>query len=249
MDNEIKNSNLPKIILGFDKEWELENWYDSCIKKISYNAGGNTVWDLGSIPQDIKTVVNDGDSEEEIKSNLANILDNFLKTPEALSIIKKVSDKAKSNWGKIEKKFLPALLKMLDVSIEEIEKKYYAYFTFGRRCPFSTNKFMFSQFVSFVTHASHEIMHIEFLKKYHKYCLNKGLTETQVQHLKEILTVILNEDMKDFLSVPDRGYDGHKKIREEILKMYKEHKKTKQIFTVFLDNSICLLKKSFGGAT
>ena len=41
-------------------------------------------------------------------------------------------------------------------------------------------------------------MHIEFLKKYHKYCLSKGLTETQVQHLKEILTVLLNEDMKYF---------------------------------------------------
>ena len=71
------------------------------------------------------------------------------------------------------------------------------------------------------------------MKKYHKYCLNKGLTETQVQHLKEILTVILNEDMKDFLSVPDRGYDGHKKIREEILKMYKEHKKKNKILLFF----------------
>ena len=246
MDNEIKNSNLPKIMFGFDKEWEIENWYDSCIKNISYNVGGNTAWDLGSIPQDVKIVIKDGISEEKIKSKLANILDNFLKTQEALSIIKKVRDKAESNWGKIDKFFFPALLKMLDLSIEEIEKKYYAYFTFGKRCPFSDNKFMFSQFVSFVTHASHEIMHIEFLKKYHKYCLNKGLTEKQVQHLKEILTVLLNEDMKDFLSVPDRGYDGHKKIREEILKMYKEHKKTKQSFTVFLDNSISLLKKSFG---
>jgi predicted metal-binding protein len=245
MGNEIKNSNLPKIIFGFDKEWELENWYDSCVKKISYSVGGNTTWDLGSIPQDVKTAINNEISEEKIKFNLANILDNFLKTSEALFMIKKVSDKAKSNWGKIEKKIFPALSKMIDAPIEELEKKYYAYFTFGRRCPFCDNKFMFSQFVSFVTHASHEIMHIEFLKKYHKYCLNKGLTEKQVQHLKEILTVILNEDMKDFLSVPDRGYDSHKKIREKVLEMYKEHKKTKQNFTVFLDNSICLLKKSF----
>lgn len=249
MDNEIKNSNLPKIIFGFDKEWELENWYDSCIKKISYNISGNNVWNLGSIPQEVKNVINNEISEKKIRSDLANILDNFLKTQEVLLIIKKVSDKAKSNWEKIENKFFPTLLKMLDLSIGEIEKKYYAYFTFGRRCPFCDNKFMFSQFVSFVTHASHEIMHIEFLKKYHKYCLSKGLTETQVQHLKEIITVILNEDMKDFLSVPDRGYDSHKKIREEVLKMYKEHKKQGKFFTVFLDNSICLLKKSFGDIT
>ena len=53
MDNELK-FNLPKIIFGFDKEWNW-NWYDSCIKKISYNSGGNIVWDLGSIPKDIKT--------------------------------------------------------------------------------------------------------------------------------------------------------------------------------------------------
>ena len=122
MDNEIKNSNLPKIMFGFDKEWEIENWYDSCIKNISYNVGVNTAWDLGSIPQDVKIVIKDGISEEKIKPKLAKILDNFLKTQEALSIIKKVRDKAESNWGKIDKFFFPALLKMLDLSIEEIEK-------------------------------------------------------------------------------------------------------------------------------
>ena len=52
---------------------------------------------------------------------------------------------------------------MLDVSIEEIEKVL-RLLHFRKKVSFSTNKFMFSQFVSFVTHASHEIMHIEFLK-------------------------------------------------------------------------------------
>lgn len=236
---------FPKIIFGFDKEWELKNWHDSCVKNNNYSAKNNEPWGLGGIPQDVKTIINNKYSAEETMSKLANIMDNFLKTSEALSIIKKVSDKAESIWGKIELEFFPALLKMLDLSIEEIEKKYYACFTFGRRCPFSNDKFMFSQFASFVTNASHEIMHIEFLKKYRKYCLEKGLTEMQIQHLKEILTVILNEDMKDLLSVPDKGYDYHREIREEILKMYLEHKKTKENFTVFLDSSICLLKKNF----
>lgn len=243
--NKEKAIEFPKIIFGFDKDWEMENWYDSCVKNNNYSAKNNEPWEFGSIPQEVKAVINNKYSNEETMSKLADIMDNFLKTSEALSIIKKVSDKAESSWGKIESKFFPALLKMLDLSIGEIEKKYYAYFTFGRRCPFSENKFMFSPFVSFVTHASHEIMHIEFLKKYRKHCLEKGLTETQIQHLKEILTVILNEDMNDLLSAPDKGYDYHKEIREEILKRYKEHKKTKENFTFFLDSSICLLKKNF----
>lgn len=240
-----KSKEFPKIIFGFDKNWELENWRDSCIKNNKYSAKNNEMWGLGSIPKDVKEIINNNYSDEEVMFKLVSIMDNFLKTSEALSTIKKVSDNAESNWGKIESNFFPALLKMLDLSPEEIEKKYYACFTFGRRCPFSTNKFMFSPFVSFATHASHEIMHIEFLKKYRKHCLEKGLTETQIQHLKEILTVILNEDMKDLLSVPDKGYVYHKEIREEILKRYKEHKKTKENFTFFLDNSICLLKKNF----
>lgn len=246
--NKEKATKFPKIFFGFDKKWELENWHDSCVKNNNYSDGGGGMWGLGNIPQVVKTTINNKYSSEETVSKLATIMDDFLKTPETQLVIKKVIDKAEDSWGKIEEKFFPALLKMLDLSIEEIEKKYYAYFTFGRRCPFYDNKFMFSPFVSFVTHASHEIMHIEFLKKYRKYCLDKGLTETQIQHLKEIITVILNEDMKDLLSVPDKGYDYHKKIREEILKIYQESKKTKENFTVFLDNSIWLLKKNFWNA-
>lgn len=243
--NKEKTTEFPKIIFGFDKEWELKNWHASCVKNNNYSDKESKMWGLGNIPQDVKTIIDNKYSNEETMSKLSTIMDNFLKTSESLSVIKKVTDKAESSWGKIEKFFFPALLKMLDLSIEEIEKKYYAYFTFGRRCPFCDNKFMFSPFVSFVTHASHEIMHIEFLKKYRKHCLNKGLTEMQIQHLKEIITVILNEDMKDLLSVPDKGYDYHQKIREEILKIYQESKKTKENFTAFLDNTICLLKKNF----
>lgn len=241
MEDKQKN-NFPNIIFGFNKDWELKNWYDSCLKNVTYDPRGKQKWDLGGIPQKVEEIVEEGGTEEIIKEKIKDIFDQFTETSKALRIIRDITERAKKRWSDTSQKCLLALSKILDIPIGEFEQNYYAYFTFGRRCPFYENKFMFNQFSDFPNTASHEIMHIEFLKKYKQYCLNKKLTETQIQNLKEILTVLLNEDLVDYLYLTDRGYDSHKQIRKEVLKIYKDHKKTKQGFTTFLDKIIDLLK-------
>lgn len=232
---------LPKIIFGFNKDWELNNWA-SCSKNMSYDVKGQRKWGFGGIPQEIEVLVEKTESEEKLQREIKKILDKFIKTHKAKRIIKDISERAEKRWGEVGKECLLGLSKMLDIPLKEFEKEYHAYFTFGIRIPFGGNQFMFSQFSDFPNTASHEIMHIEFLKKYGSYCSEKGLDEKQIGNLKEILTVLLNENLAKFLYLPDRGYDSHKEIRRKVLQLYRKHKKTKQKFLVFLDTVIELIK-------
>ncbi len=241
--NKFQKKYFPNIVFGFNKEWELRNWYDSCTKNITYDPHGGKKWDLGGIPQEIEEILEkENCSIEDIKIKIEKIFNKFIKKPRALYIIKDITKRAEKRWKEAGKECLNALSKMLDIPIKEFEKNYRAYFTFGKRIPFYENRFMFSQFSDFPNTASHEIMHIEFLKKYKNYCLDKGLTEKQISHLKEILTVLLNEDLSDILYLTDRGYDSHKELRKEVLKLYKKHKKLRKNFIAFLDKLIKLLK-------
>jgi len=243
MDTENKTI-FPNIVFKFDKKWELKNWIVSSVNKVTYDP--LLKWDTGGIPQEVSVIVEEGGDEEEIKSKIQSVFDNFLTKPKASLIMKDITERSQKRWNEAGEKCLLALSKMLDIPLDEFNKTYYACFTFARRIPFFENNFMFGQFSDFPNTASHEIMHNEFLKKYKTHCVEKGLSETQINHLKEILTVLLNEDLDDVLYLPDRGYDSHKKIRRNVLILYREHKKTGQGFVVFLDKVIESLKDQWG---
>jgi hypothetical protein len=103
---------------------------------------------------------------------------------------------------------------------------------------------MFSQFNDFSNSAAHEIMHIEFLKRYSEYCLEKGLSKLQLSHLKEILTVLLNVDAPALLYHPDFGYEKHKEIRLQTKELYIQKKELGQNFIHFLDKVINSVKNT-----
>src|SRR3972149_7700132 len=232
-----------KIIFGFNKEWELHNWA-SCSKIISYDANGQRKWGFGGIPQEVEVLVEKNESEEKLQREIKKVLNKFVKTHKAKCIIKDRSGRAEKRWKETGRECLLGLSKILDIPLKEFEKEYRAYFTFGIRIPFWGNQFMFNQFSDFPNTASHEIMHIEFLKKYSGYCSKKGLDQKQIDNLKEILTVLLNEDLAEFLYLPDRGSDSHKEIRRKVLRLYRKHKKAKRDFPLFLNKVIALMKTS-----
>ena len=74
------------------------------------------------------------------------------------------------------------------------------------------------------------------------HCLERGLTESQIQHFKEILTVLLNIEMTDLMYRPDRGYEKHHEIRAIVLELYIKHKEVENNFIDFLDEAILILK-------
>lgn len=236
----IQSTNqIPRVIIGFNEDWEVNNWYDTIGQSPKYGlAGGKVKWSLGDIPEDIPDIISKSVDEESTKAVLRERLKEELKKPARVDLIKETIAKGEKRWQSIAKGYFQSLSDVLGVSVESFEKKYFAYFTFSTRCPFFGNAFMFNQYLDFADNAMHEIMHIEFLKKYRSHCKKKGLSSNQIDHLKEILAVLLNDSMEDFLSRPDKGYPKHQELRAQALKIWRKSKS----FLVFLDKIIPLVK-------
>lgn len=234
----------PEIVFGFDQSWEFRNWYQTCTQKVAYGTkDGNDQWNLGDIPPAIREVVIAETSESAVLKKMSPLFEDFIKSDTAIETREKIIERAQGRWNKVGEKYFSALSSMLEVPVHKFEKQYFAFFTYSRRCPFNGNRFMFNRFNDFSNTASHEIMHIEFLKKYTPYCKEVELSDMQISHLKEILTVLLNVDMVDVLFRPDQGYKKHEAIRPQVLKLYEEQKKEGKNFSSFLNKTISLIKK------
>lgn len=239
------NNFSPKAIIEFNHQWEVRNWYDTCTKEVIYGLkDGKTKFDLGNMPPKVIDIVTNASSDKEALGLISEELDRFIASHEAQETMLRTIDRAKKRWGDVGNKYFALLSETLDVPISEFEKQYYAFFTFGIRCPFHQNMFMFNQYMDFADMAMHEIMHIEFLKKYKQYCLDKGLDSVQVSHLKEILTVILNYDMSQIMTKPDYGYAKHQTLRKEVSDLYKQTKESGNNFLSFLDLAISAVKST-----
>lgn len=237
---------FPRIVIDFNKEWELNNWYVACTKKPDYGLrGGDDLWYRDLPPEAIK-IAKEAKNIEDGTRSLQPIFEDFLKRLESQHILETSIKGVERDWKPRAKDFFLALSKMLEVHLSKFEKEYKAHFTFTRRCPFYRNEFMFSQFGFFPNTATHEIMHIEFLKAYEAYCKTKGLTDSEVQHLKEILTVLLDEEevIKKIRSHRDYGYTKHEKIRDKVATLYHVHKMNHTHFKDFLDSVIPLVKEA-----
>ena len=69
----------------------------------------------------------------------------------------------------------------------------------------------------------HELLHFQTYAYWETKCLKK-LTKEEFENLKEALTIILNEEFIDLIVWPDKGYEMHKGLREELLKFWKTNK-------------------------
>lgn len=236
---------IPTVIIGFNKEWEINNWYDTIHSQAKYGLrqGGNK-WGLGEIPADLPSLLEKIQNEEEKKIFIEQRLELEIKRPEIVGLIQESVNKARVRWDQVKYDFFPILSDMLDVPSEQFESAYNAYFTLSKRAPFGKNSFMFTRYLDFSDLAMHEIMHIEFLKAYMSYCLEKGLNEEKISHLKEILTVLLNADVRHLLTREEPGYTKHEKLRAEVLEIYKKSGSKKGDFKSFLDKTILLIKRA-----
>ena len=72
----------------------------------------------------------------------------------------------------------------------------------------------------------HELLHFQFIHYWRmipKSEVNK-LSNEQFEYLKESLTVILDDDLRPIIQMPDKGYEKHKDLRQELHAFWKENK-------------------------
>ena len=208
---------LPRLIIDFNPGWEIRNWYVASTKKSGYGLrGGDDAW-TRDIPVEAVNLARSAKNQDEGLRLLRPAFDAFVSAQDAQKVIEESIERAQKAWNDRAGEYFTALSNMLDVPMDKFENEYRAHLTFTRRCPFYKNEFMFSRFGDIVNTATDEIMHIEFLKAYETYCKQKGLSDSEIQHLKEILTVLLDEDsvISKLRSKRDQGYAKHEKLREE----------------------------------
>jgi hypothetical protein len=218
---------MAQVTFVSDMEEDMKNIWDKCNKKPNF---GNF-----KISQKLKKICigkTFKQSKPELEKFLKGIYDSnyikiFIKTMQEL-------------WSEIEEEFFN---RMSDLMKNKYNKKIKAYITTIGICPYNPQEpsFMVSLIYPFqiaVSTCGHEIMHLYFHDFYWSSVETKIGTK-KTGDLKEALTVLLNLEFKDLRLTEDRGYKEHKKLREFILKKWKEEKNIE----ILLDKCVVYLSK------
>ena len=155
---------------------------------------------------------------------LKNYLDGYWQKYET-KIIKKLNNIFKLNFRSND---FSLYLNTTIVSLHNTEKQFIS---------ISLNH----SFISYPTIIIHELSHIYFYK-YIQNNLITDLDEAELNELKEIITVIINNEFKEYIDYPDIGYPNHQKIREQAKKIWRKNKN----IDTFIEKLIKIYKKESG---
>lgn len=148
------------------------------------------------------------------------------------------------SWKVVDKKYFKILSSITQKPI--FTDKFDCYFTTGLMCPYNEKEkwFMVSMWHSIpfsITTICHEIMHLQFLHYYKNYLKKKGLTNDQIEDLKESLTFLLNEsEFESIILSQDNGYPEHEKLRKKLSNIWSKNKD----FQNLIDEAIFFILKN-----
>ena len=163
---------------------------------------------------------------------------DYLKKSFGTKKLEQISKNIEIPWVKIEEKYFQQLSTLLQKPIYQAD--YTCYLTTLHSCPFfvEENWFMTSAFSRLEVQLyviCHEFMHLQFLYYYKEYCLEKGLTKSEIGHFKEAITFLLNEpEFEPIIKFRDKGYPQHQELREKLKELWDRDKNFKN----FLDEII-----------
>ena len=144
----------------------------------------------------------------------------------------------KKYWQPSEKYFYKGLLKIYSKAkipsrlICYLNSSPYSMDDFEKGCISVSYKFKTPDKVKRVV--AHELAHFLFRQAYTKYSLKVGYSETQLEDLKEILTVL----HKPVLGLDDKGYKVHAKQRTQALKLWSKYHNLEKVISGLFKNKI-----------
>lgn len=227
-------SSQVKVKIDYSINEDVNNWVRFLsLKRDLFGLKSKDLWkiDDSSLKKKLK-----GKSKKEMKDILLEYL--------SVNDFEKKEKVLKKDWQNIEKRYFKALA---DVTERKIyAQDFFVSLTTYYMCPYNTKKKWFMVSSSRPLSAqrltiAHELMHLQFIHYYQKYCMDKGLTKKEFEDLKESLTVLLNyAPFKSLVKAKDLGYKPHQKLRGYIAKEWKRNKDFKKL----LDNSIEYIKET-----
>jgi len=224
----------------FQYDFKKDAWSWVLMAKIQEVWGLNWKDQVAFIPDELLRKITKR-RREPAESLVYNYLISHPKKKIRQLVIKEELSGLEKSWRKIESKFFRRLKKIIGKPV--FAREFKCYLTTGFMCPYDPedNSFMVSMWhgvARSITTICHEILHLQFLHYYEKYC-RKFISEKKLDNLKETLTFILNSDFSDLLLYEDKGYPNHQKIRERLRKIWEKDKN----FGRFLDKAIKITQK------
>lgn len=208
-----------KINFKIDMNKDFENYYEAVNTKEHY---GKKDWDKG-MSKHIKKLIGNKNREEACKSSLFYFQKSYEKYNKYFTLFLK---QVEGYWKLIEEEFFKRIEKITSRKFPPDE--FTVYLTTIFRCPYDYKEKWFM--ISFLQHPlfcakiiAHELMHFHFIH-YNWESIEKQIGENKTNDLKEALTVLLNLEFRDLFFFEDRGYKGHKRLREFIIKTWKKER-------------------------
>lgn len=243
---------MSKVSILYNKEKDAYNWVRIITKPAKYGIKkkNRLVLIPVKIQKEVKKLYKNKSLNNEELSNIKNHFPsakNFVKSflKENIFLTKVVNEKKKKLeyfWRKKEYKYFKKLTRITKKPI--YSGNFTCYLTTLNSCPYNEKGkwFMtpaFSDLSNQIYVICHELMHLQFLHWYRDNCKEKGLSENQIQDLKEAITFILNEsEFDDIITYKDKGYPNHQKLRKKLKKIWIENNN----FKVFLNKAIEIVK-------
>ena len=220
----------------FEYNIEKDTWNVlRVINELPINDEDDLERPFGNLPKDFVIQAKKINNEAEKDTFVTNFLENKYKENknDINEKIKLFSEK----WTLINDIYFKNLKHILQIDIPE-DLEYTGYLTSAGSCPFhvSKNWFMIQIAKSEADIvAAHEMLHIEFRKKYSLYCRDElKLTPKEFGDFEESSTFLLNEEMGNLFSRPDYGYKEHQKLRSLLKEEWKKHKDFKELLMYYI---------------
>jgi len=229
---------MPKIIVKINLEKDAWNWWDGC-NKVSHGVD----WKL-RIPEHLRVKII-GKSQKEAFDFLIPFLTNWYQENDVA--IKAYLKDLKKIFNKKGNKIFQIMEKVTGQPV--YLDKFYCFITSFPRSPYNFEKgYIWLQIFhkseiggnpeNQITIFIHELLHFQVHYYYEKE-LKKQLTNKQFEYLKEAMTVIINDEFKEIITVEDKGYEIHKELRIKLLAIWRQEKS----FDKFIDEGIKIVKE------
>ncbi|MCD6194852.1 hypothetical protein J7K05_01445 [bacterium] len=231
----------PKLRFRYSIVKEAENWVNLAKdKNDTYGIPYEEI--VAPMPEKILRFIESHNRKESI-AHVSQFLRQDPRRPLKELFIRQKIKSLGAIWEKLGEELIKKLTRLVGKQFKQ--KELTAYITHLFICDYNYEKGYFflslhhSDALNFSVIA-HELFHFLFYDHYHDCCLQKGLSETQFQDLKEAMTVLLNTDQfSSLLLVEDQGYPQHQPLRDFIWREFRK----KNDFKKVVEKTIKFLKK------
>jgi hypothetical protein len=222
----------------FNLKGDIDNWWDACNSSFMGND-----WKMWIRPDLREKIV--GVRKDKAERFLRPYLEGVYKR-EGKHVLKMIGV-SKRYWDENETEIYSRLSKITKKPIWP--PIIHCYYTTFPRCPYGFKKnegwlYINKKFAKnkkeYAGTVLHELMHFQFHKYFWGYCKKHGLSDAQINHLKEAFTFLINEEFSDIVS-RDNGYRIHKMLRKDLSKIWKKSNN----FRITLDGGILLMKRKY----